>query len=222
MKHSTQKTTKDAGPETERNTVPSTEGSIPVVNRTAKKLKATRSDCVEAEQGSGATPAASQHVVERQTSRKSTESAQPTAKASKQPQHVEQAQRASLPLVEAVQSAEVVCLHPKLQEAPRATRPQQNLHSKVAARPFVDGKEHAFYERRSRAPQPKHVEGVFVGAELYLRDPETERVFSAVRDHAGELCQVGRWLRESKTIDFNLVKGKEESNEVCPNCMSHK
>jgi hypothetical protein len=53
--------------------------------------------------------------------------------------------------------------------------------------------------------QPSHVEGVFVGDELFLRDPLTGKVFSSHRDTQGDLVPVGRWLVESKSIAFEAA-----------------
>ena len=48
-------------------------------------------------------------------------------------------------------------------------------------------------KRDRQDAEPAHVDGVFVGGELFLKDPATLRVFSAARDSHGRLQHVGTW-----------------------------
>lgn len=79
---------------------------------------------------------------------------------------------------------------------------------------------------KDETEDPMHVEGVFKGEELYLRDPCTNRVFSSQRSPAGRLVYVGHWDAGSKSVVLEDVPagipqlGKPPA-VCCPNFHVH-
>ena len=65
--------------------------------------------------------------------------------------------------------------------------------------------------RAQKREQPQHVEAVFAAEEMFLRDPQTDRVYSATRDRKGRLVAVGRWQADAQLIKFEAQPAKRRA-----------
>jgi hypothetical protein len=193
-------------------------GSAPLVQQIETKLKSPLCKPLKAWPAREATASAVQRAVEHTNTGKMVCSSQRGARASELPRWIEQPKAALLPSEEASQGAGDAHLGRKVNKPGKTTgRPSKRKRSVPATEAAIEVVEHvnATSETRRQFTQPRHVEGVYVGEELYLRDPESDRVFAAVRDTSGDFIQVGRWLSASKSIDFAIVQSTVEDTQVC-------
>lgn len=69
---------------------------------------------------------------------------------------------------------------------------------------------------KKKPKEPEHVEGVFQGDELYLKDTSTGHVYSSKRNRQGDLVPVGVWDDVSKAILFKPPSATIEEQITAP------